>query len=230
MQSGWWSWIFDKTTFFKTDLISPFLWSGLNKCSGSRNLLVFRSKLIQFLLENGKHLNWNSIIFKKSNIIMVLILILLMTDPSAFFFVHRELLLLDRLQLVSEVELCSLILSRINLCERLRNREIINIELREIEKRRTRGEHKDEHWTMNKEMLWGSKKRSHTFFWSLANLFSYLETFFSVGLMLKFWRHFNENSDESYFAAFSRISSFTYNFPRRSLTAMFSSLIWTKLF
>ena len=150
---------FDKTSFFKTDLISPFLWSGLNKCSGSRNLLVFRSKLIQFLPENGKHLNWNSIIFKKSNIIMVLILILMMTDPSALFFVHRELLLLDRLQLVSEVELCSLILSRINLCERSRNREIINIELREIEKRRTRGEHKDEHWTMNMTMYtWETKK------------------------------------------------------------------------
>ena len=169
---------------------------------------------------------------------MVLIFILMMTDPGALFFVHRELLLLHRLQLVSEVELCSLILSRINLCERSRNREIINIELREIEKRRTRGEHKDEHWTMNMTMYtWETKKccgevkkRSHTFFWSLANLFSYLETFFSVGLMLKCWRHFNENSDESYFAAFARISSFTYNFPRRSLTAMFSSLIWTKLF
>merc|ERR1719458_1456860 len=30
--------------------------------------------------------------------------------PGALFFVHRELLLLDRLQLVSEVELCSLLL------------------------------------------------------------------------------------------------------------------------
>ena len=159
-QSGWWLWTnLTKQHFSQTDLISPFLWSGLNKCSGSRNLLVFRSKLIQFLPENGKHLNWNSIIFKKSNIIMVLILILMMTDPSALFFVHRELLLLDRLQLVSEVELCSLILSRINLCERLRNREIINIELREIEKRRTRGEHKDEHWIMNMTMYtWETKK------------------------------------------------------------------------
>ena len=159
-QSGWWLWTnLTKQHFSQTDLISPFLWSGLNKCSGSRNLLVFRSKLIQFLPENGKHLNWNSIIFKKSNIIMVLIFILMMTDPGALFFVHRELLLLDRLQLVSEVELCSLILSRINLCERSRNREIINIELREIEKRRTRGEHKDEHWTMNMTMYtWETKK------------------------------------------------------------------------
>merc|ERR1719468_536632 len=47
-------------------------------------------------------------------------------------------------------------------------------------------------------LSWFLKLNSAAFFWSLANLFSYFETFFNVGLM---------------------------NFPLRSLTAMLSSLI-----
>merc|ERR1712018_507665 len=41
--------------------------------------------------------------------------------PGAFFFVHREFLLLDGLQLVSEVELCSLLLELRKLVLVLRN-------------------------------------------------------------------------------------------------------------
>ena len=39
---------------------------------------------------------------------------------------------------------------------------------------------------------WFLKLNSAAFFWSLANLFSYFETFFSVGLMLE-RGHYNSN-------------------------------------
>merc|ERR1712173_431959 len=52
-------------------------------------------------------------------------------------------------------------------------------------------------------LSWFRKLNSAAFFWSLANLFSYFDTFFNVGLM---------------------------NFPLRSFTAMLSSLISKPLF
>lgn len=71
---------------------------------------------------------------------------------------------------------------------------------------------------------WFLKLNSAAFFWSLANLFSYLETFFNVGLTLKQLRGHVVNRigkktkyNEQYVN--------TYNFPRKSFTWLFNSLI-----
>ena len=46
---------------------------------------------------------------------------------------------------------------------------------------------------------WFLKLNSAAFFWSLANLFSYLETFFSVGLMLERDYRRNSSLDKDFF-------------------------------
>ena len=101
-------------------------------------------------------------------------------------------------------------------------------------------------------------KCSLTFFWSFANLFSYFETFFSVGLMLKaqsicfltkkicvnIWQKITIIQHDTISSLTHQLQlctiipadktvifsnancSYTYNFPRRSFTAIFSSFIW----
>lgn len=89
---------------------------------------------------------------------------------------------------------------------------------------------------------WLRKLNSAAFFWSLANLFSYFDTFFRVGFMLE-WREtlYNKvvsslcwwNSDENFETKLASFLSLllqdkeknTYNLPRRSLTWLFKSAI-----
>lgn len=90
---------------------------------------------------------------------------------------------------------------------------------------------------------WLRKLNSAAFFWSLANLFSYLDTFFRVGFMLKEKRgekHIIQNNNVTLQSARRTIChetacevweipivTDTYNLPRRSLTWLFKSAICT---
>lgn len=67
-------------------------------------------------------------------------------------------------------------------------------------------------------LSWLRKLNSAAFFCNLANLFSYLETFFNVGLTLKCIKEFSVR-----FPVWLRLT--TYNLPRRSLTWAFRSEI-----
>lgn len=70
-------------------------------------------------------------------------------------------------------------------------------------------------------LSWLRKLNSAAFFCNLANLFSYLETFFNVGLTLKLQiAHFFNN-----LARHHQTKEKTYNLPRRSLTWAFRSEI-----
>lgn len=87
-------------------------------------------------------------------------------------------------------------------------------------------------------LSWLRKLNSAAFFWSLANLFSYLDTFFSVGFMLNhvhrpyyckvrvyIYLCIYSNWMERKRRIYCLKRGVTYNLPRRSFTWLFKSAI-----
>lgn len=76
-------------------------------------------------------------------------------------------------------------------------------------------------------LSWLRKLNSAAFFWSLANLFSYLETFFSVGFMLIAVKQYYYSFDKSFdpLSVFQRLNSKIYHFNKKKGYLQFTSKV-----